>query len=114
MISTYMGYLEWGAGGWGDEFFFGFIMTMKVSLSAYLMSVLFGLLAAVLKLSRSRILRSLAAVYITVVRALPELLMILIVYFTVAGLAEQALVWAGLVDKGFQFNPFWAAVFALA
>jgi polar amino acid transport system permease protein len=114
MISTYLGYLEWGAGGWGDEFFFGFIMTMKVSLSAYLMSVLFGLLAAVLKLSHSWVGRSLARVYITVVRALPELLMILIVYFTVAGLAEQALVWAGLVDKGFQFNPFWAAVFALA
>lgn len=114
MISTYLGYLEWGAGGWGDEFFFGFIMTMKVSLSAYLLSVLFGLLAAVLKLSHSWVGRSLARVYITVVRALPELLMILIVYFTVAGLAEQALVWAGLVDKGFQFNPFWAAVFALA
>ncbi len=114
MISTYLGYLEWGAGGWGDEFFFGFIMTMKVSLSAYLMSVLFGLMAAVLKLSHSWAGRSLARVYITVVRALPELLMILIVYFTVAGLAEQALVWLGLVDKGFQFNPFWAAVFALA
>lgn len=114
MISTYMGYLAWGADGWGDEFFFGFIMTMKVSLSAYLMSVLFGLLAAVLKLSNSRVGRSLARVYITVVRALPELLMILIVYFTVAGLAEQALIWAGFVDKGFQFNPFWAAVFALA
>jgi polar amino acid transport system permease protein len=114
MISTYLGYLEWGASGWGDEFFFAFIMTMKVSLSAYLLSVIFGLVAALMKLSRSRIIRSLAGVYTTVVRALPELLMILIVYFTVAGLAERALVSAGLVDKGFQFNPFWAAVFALA
>jgi len=109
-----MGYLAWGADGWGDEFFFGFIMTMKVSLCAYLMSMIFGMLAAVCKLSGSWVMRSLAAVYITVVRALPELLMILIVYFTVAGLAEQALVSAGFVDKGFQFNPFWAAVFALA
>ncbi len=109
-----MGYLAWGAEGWGDEFFFGFIMTMKVSLCAYLMSVIFGMLAAVFKLSKSWIMRSLAAVYITVVRALPELLMILIVYFTVAGLAEQALVSVGFVEEGFQFNPFWAAVFALA
>lgn len=109
-----MGYLAWGADGWGDEFFFGFIMTMKVSLCAYLMSVIFGMLAAVFKLSKSWIMRSLAAVYITVVRALPELLMILIVYFTVAGLAEQALVSVGFVEEGFQFNPFWAAVFALA
>jgi len=114
MISTYLGYLEWGAGGWGDEFFFAFLMTMKVSLCAYFLSVIFGLLAAVGKLSRSILGRGLAGIYITVVRALPELLMILIVFFTVAGLAEQALVWAGLVEEGFQFNPFWAAVFALA
>ena len=111
---SYLGYLEWGAGGWGDEFFFGFLMTMKISLSAYFLSVLFGLLAAVCKLSHSLILRSLAYVYTSVVRALPELLMILLVYFTVAGLAERALVSVGVVEKGFQFNPFWAAVFALA
>lgn len=114
MISTYIEYLAWGAEGWGDEFFFGFIMTLKISLSAYLFSVLFGLIGALFRLSSSKILRSVAGVYTTVVRSLPELLMILIVYFTVAGMAEKALVSIGLVDKGFQFNPFWAAVFALA
>lgn len=114
MIETYLDYLAWGADGWGDEFFFALLMTMKISLSAYLFSVLFGLIGALFRLSRSRVLRSLAGMYTTIVRALPELLMILIVYFAVAGMAEKALVSAGFVEKGFQFNPFWAAVFALA
>ena len=114
VISDYLGYLAWGAAGWGDEFLFALFMTLKISLCAYLLSVLFGLLAAACRLSGAFVPRALAGVYITVVRALPELLMILIVYFAVAGLAEKALVSAGLVARGFQFNPFWAAVFALA
>jgi polar amino acid transport system permease protein len=114
LISTYLNYLGWGAKGWGDEFFFGFIMTLKISLSAYALAVLFGFLGTTAKLSQNRLSRSIALVYTTVVRALPEILMVLIVYFSVAGLAERALVAAGLVDKHFQFNPFWAAVFALA
>ena len=114
MITTYLDYMGWGARGWGDEFFFGFIMTLKISFCAYSLALLFGLLGSAAKTSQNRILRGVAGVYTTVVRALPEILMVLIVYFTVAGLAERALVAAGLVDKGFQFNPFWAAVFALA
>jgi polar amino acid transport system permease protein len=114
VISTYLDYLGWGARGWGDEFFFGFIMTLKISFCAYSLAVLFGFLGSAAKMSDNRIVQAVAAVYTTVVRALPEILMVLIVYFTVAGLAERALVEVGLVDKGFQFNPFWAAVFALA
>lgn len=109
-----MEYLQWGADGWGDEFFFAFFITLKVSLSAYFLSVVFGLLAAGAKVSRHWVLRSIAGVYTTVVRALPELLMMLLVYFIVAGMAERALISTGLVAEGFQFDPFWAAVFALA
>ncbi|SMC54411.1 amino acid ABC transporter membrane protein 1, PAAT family [Desulfocicer vacuolatum DSM 3385] len=114
VIHTYIEYMGWGAGGWGDEFFFGFLMTLKISLSAYALAVIFGFFATTAKLSKNIFLRFMAVSYTTVVRALPEILMVLIVYFTVAGLAETALVKAGFVDKGFQFNPFWAAVFALA
>ena len=114
MISTYLNYLGWGANGWGDEFFFGFLMTLKISFWAYALAVFFGLLGSAAKLSHYKFLRGIAIVYTTVVRSLPEILMVLLVYFTVAGLAERALVAMGLVNKGFQFNPFGAAVFALA
>lgn len=114
MIAEYCSYLAWGAEGWGDEFFFGFLMTLKVSFCAYSLSALFGLLAACAKLSGSRLLRIPASLYIAIVRSLPELLMVLLVYFTVAGLAESALISFGVVAQDFEFNPFVAAVFALA
>jgi polar amino acid transport system permease protein len=114
VISTYLDYMGWGANGWGDEFFFGFLMTLKISFWSYALAVLFGLLGTGAKLSQYKTLRGIAVGYTTVVRSLPEILMVLIVYFTVAGLAERALVAIGFVENGFQFNPFIAAVFALA
>ena len=113
-MSVYLNYMNWGAGGWGDEFFFAFFMTLKISLSAYILAFVLGMACALFRLSRSRLLRGVAGVYTTVVRALPEMLMILIVYFAVAGLVENALMSAGIVGRQFQFSPFWTAVFALA
>lgn len=113
-MATYLNYLSWGASGWGDEFFFAFFMTLKISLCAFALSFLFGLVCALFRTSSSRALQSIAGVYTTVVRALPEMLMILLVYFAVASLVEQMLISAGLVDRSFQFSPFWTAVFALA
>ena len=113
-MSVYLNYLSWGATGWGDEFFFAFFMTLKISFSAYLLSFAMGLMCALFKVSNSRLLQGVAGVYTTVVRALPEMLMILIVYFAVASMAERMLISAGLVGQSFQFSPFWTAVFALA
>ncbi|MFT4013508.1 MAG: ABC transporter permease subunit [Paracoccus sp. (in: a-proteobacteria)] len=106
--------LAWGDTGWGDELARGFLMTLVVSAVAYLMSMGFGLLGASGKLSRNRYLRLAADIYTTVVRSLPELLMILLVYFSVAGVAERGLKALGLVGRDFEFSAFWAAVFALA
>lgn len=113
-MSEFLNYMAWGPKGWGDEFFFAFFMTLKISLIAYGISFALGLVFAMFKLSKSRFLKGMAGIYTTVVRALPEMLMILIVYFAVAGMAEKVLISAGLVGSGFQFSPFWTAVFALA
>lgn len=113
-MSEYLNYLAWGSKGWGDEFFFGFFMTLKISLSAFLIAFSLGLVFALFNLSGSRILNAVALVYTTVVRALPEMLMILIVYFAVAGLVEKMVISAGLAGEQFQVSPFWTAVFALA
>lgn len=106
--------LAWGDSGWGDEFARGFLMTLVVSLVAYLMSLGFGLLGASGKLSRNPYARLAANTYTTIVRSLPELLMILLLYFAVAGAAERGLKALGLVGRDFEFSAFWAAVFALA
>lgn len=113
-MSECLNYMAWGAEGWGDEFFFAFFMTLKISFIAYVISFGMGLVFALFKLSNSRVLRGVAGCYTTVVRALPEMLMILILYFAVAGMAEKALLSMGVVGSDFQFSPFWTAVIALA
>lgn len=106
--------LAWGDAGWGDELARGFMMTVVVSLVAYAMSLALGLIAASAKLSHNPIARALANAYTTIVRSVPELLMILLVYFSVAGAAESLLKASGLVGRNFEFSAFWAAVTALA
>jgi polar amino acid transport system permease protein len=113
-MSDFLKYMAWGPNGWGDEFFFAFFMTLKISLIAFGVSFVLGLIFALFKLSNSRWLKAIAGTYTTVVRALPEMLMILIVYFAVAGMAEKLLKSSGLVANDFQFSPFWTAVFSLA
>ncbi|WP_077964472.1 ABC transporter permease [Ensifer adhaerens] len=113
-MDYYWQLLAWGGEGWGDDFAWGLLMTLQVSVVAYAVAVLFGFLGAAGKLSKHRVPRLLADIYTTVVRSLPELLVILLLYFSVASGAERLLKHFGLVAEGFQFSPFWAAIIALA
>ena len=106
--------LAWGPDGWGDEFAYGLLMTLKISAVAYVVAIVFGLLAAFGKLSQNRLARVVADGYTTVVRSLPELLVILLLYFSVASGMEKLLKHFDLVSDRFEFSPFWAAIIALA
>ncbi|WP_093186616.1 ABC transporter permease subunit [Pseudovibrio sp. Tun.PSC04-5.I4] len=105
--------LSFGDAGWGDEFASGFLLTIKVSLASYCVSVAIGLVAAVAKLSKSSTARAIAEIYTTIVRAIPELLLILLLYYAVATSVSNLLISAGIASKGFQISPFIAAVAAL-
>lgn len=106
--------LSWGDTGWSDDLFWGIVTTLKVSISAYLIALVFGAVCAVGKQSSWRAVRLIAGVYTTVVRALPELLVILLLYFSIASGIERLVKGFGLADDTFQVSPFWAAVVALA
>lgn len=113
-MDKYLPLLAWGNEGWGDEFALGLLMTLQVSSAAFVISFCFGLTAAAGKLSKRQTAEFSAGAYTTVVRALPELLVILLLYFSVATGAEKLLKGLGVVTASFQFSPFWAAVIALA
>lgn len=73
--------LAWGDAGWGDEMARGALMTMAVALCAYLLGIVIGTMFASFKLSHFMVLRILADAYTTVVRGVPELLIIYLVFF---------------------------------
>jgi len=73
--------LGWGDHGWGDEMLRAAGMTFAVSLAAFGLGILLGIGGAALKLSRSALLRLVADLYTTIVRGIPELLIIYLVFF---------------------------------
>lgn len=99
---------------WADSFLAGAFVIVRVFVVALLLTILWGLLGATAKLSRSRVLRQLASVYTTVCRGTPELLIVLIFYFGSA----VTLTWlASRIDPAVKFvdiPPFWAGAFAIS
>ena len=84
--------LFFGDQGYGDELLRGAYMTMQISLCAYVIGLLIGLAGAMGKLSGNRILRPILDFYTTFVRASPELIIILLLYYAGTGLLNSVLV----------------------
>lgn len=78
----------------------GLPATVSVALGAIVFALLFGLVIALLRLSRWRIVRFLAIAYIEFFRGTPALVQLFVIYF-------------GFPDVGFQPSPFQAAVIGL-
>jgi polar amino acid transport system permease protein len=79
----------------------GVRITIFISLVAFGLSIVFGLVVALLRLSRSRILQPIMAGYINLFRAIPLLVFILFVYYGVA------------ISFNLQVSAIQAGIFAL-
>ena len=55
--------------------------TLSVALCSLLIAVALGMAGALMKLSRSRLLRSVATVYTTVIRGVPDLVLMLLIFY---------------------------------
>jgi len=56
-------------------------LTLQVALLSLLVAITLGLLGALAKISKSRILRFIATVYTTVIRGIPDLILMLMIFF---------------------------------
>ena len=77
--------ISFGDKGWGDELFVATLMTIAVAITAILIGFLFALIFTPLKLSKYKILNLIANFYTTVVRGVPELLVIYLFFFGGSG-----------------------------
>ena len=73
--------LVYGDTGWGDEMLVGGVMTIAIATCSFLLGIIFAVIAASAKLSQNIAFRGLAAIYTTVIRGIPELLIIYLVFF---------------------------------
>ena len=73
--------LSFGDTGWGDELFRATLMTIAVSITAMIIGFLFALIFTPLKLSKNKFLNFIANSYTTIIRGVPELLVIYLFFF---------------------------------
>ena len=80
-----MDLLTFGKTGWGDELFYATLMTIAVAVTAMLIGFLFSSIFTPLKLSDNRFLNFIGNTYTTVIRGVPELLVIYLLFFGGSG-----------------------------
>lgn len=104
--------LAFGPDGWGDEMLRGMAMTIAVAVAAFLTGVAVGSAGAAAKLSGNRALVILAEVYTTVVRGIPELLVIYLLFFGGNGMVQAV---AGVFGHSgyIEVSPFVVGVVAV-
>jgi His/Glu/Gln/Arg/opine family amino acid ABC transporter permease subunit len=79
-------------GGWPE--------TVTVAMGALIFALIFGLIVALMRISRWRVLRYPAIAYMEIFRGTPALVQLFVIYF-------------GLPDIGFEPSPFQAAIVGL-
>jgi len=77
--------LAFGDTGWGDELFYATLMTIAVSITAMIIGFVFAAIFTPLKLSKSKLSNFIANSYTTVIRGVPELLVIYLFFFGGSG-----------------------------
>ena len=73
--------LYFGDKGWGDELITATFMTIVVSITAMFIGFFFALIFTPLKLSKNKFLNLVANTYTTIIRGVPELLVIYLFFF---------------------------------
>ena len=104
--------LQYGDQGYGDELIRGALYTLMLAASSVVVGVLIGLGLASAKLAQTPAIRRAAFGFTAIFRGVPELLIMLVVYFGV-GIAINKLV--GLIgyESRVEVDKFAAATFAL-
>ena len=77
--------LAFGKTGWGDELLIATLMTIAVSITAMVIGFIFSLIFTPLKLSKNKFLNLISNFYTTVIRGVPELLVIYLFFFGGSG-----------------------------
>jgi polar amino acid transport system permease protein len=98
--------------GFGPQLLAGTLMTLRLAFSALGVGLILGLLGAVAKSSRLLWLRLAGEGYTTVVRGVPELLVVLIVYFGATTALTGLMALLGF-DLYVELDPFLAGTLAL-
>ncbi|MBC2678171.1 ABC transporter permease [Pseudomonas baltica] len=122
-LLQYLGLSTFSLKGFGPLLLEGTWMTIKLSLLSLLVSVVLGLIGASAKLSGAAALRVPAQLYTTLIRGVPDLVLMLLIFYSLqtwlTGITE-ALEWdyieidpfaAGVITLGFIYGAYFTETF---
>ncbi|MGA7278596.1 MAG: ABC transporter permease [Desulfocapsaceae bacterium] len=95
--------------GYGPAIFEGTILTLEVSLTSLVLAMFFGICGALCKLSGAGPLRLIAQVYTTIIRGIPDLVLMLLIFFGGQVFINQMAPLLGY-DQYIDINPFIAGI----
>jgi len=102
--------------GYGPSLAEGALITVELAVFSLLLALFLGLAGATAKLSGNRLLAAIASVYTTVVRGIPDLVMMLLLFYggqvLINNLSDFIYEQYG-VDWFIQFDPFLAGVITI-
>ena len=104
--------LAFGDTGWGDELFYATLMTIAVSITAMIIGFSFAAIFTPLKLSRNKFLNLVANSYTTIIRGVPELLVIYLFFFGGTGAVMYVASIFGY-NEYIEINAFVTGAFAI-
>ena len=90
----------------------GAVLTVELAVISVICAIVIGLVGALMRLSRSSLLNTIGAGYSTIVRGVPDLIWMLMVYYS-AQLGLNAIT-SALGWSYFEISPFAAGVFTLS
>jgi histidine transport system permease protein len=97
--------------GYGPQIFAGAATTVELSLLSLLGAFILGLAGASAKLSKSRILFGIATAYTTLIRAVPDLVLMLLIFYSLQIWLNDATDYFNLND--INLDPFTSGVITL-
>lgn len=107
-----LGLMSFGPGGWGKALLLASCVTLAVAFCGFMIGAVIGSLLAWGRIAGNRPVRALADVYTTVMRSIPELLVIYLFYFG-GSMAFTALAEVMGGDGFYGVPPFVAGVIAI-
>ncbi len=103
--------LAYNPPGWGRSLLIGFVGTLQIAIGGYLLGFILGIGGACGKLYGGPITRDLLEVYTTLVRAVPELVLILLLFYAGSGAVNRIL--ASLGFQNINISGLAAGIFVI-
>jgi histidine transport system permease protein len=103
--------------GYGPQIFAGTLTTVDLSLLSLVLAFVIGLIGASAKLSKAPALRGIATVYTTIIRGIPDLVLMLLIFYSLQIWLNNLSDYLNSIQDRFEFqfplDPFTSGVITL-